>query len=118
MTQHDPGVTLRQMLDYARGIADLIRGRSRSELEQNFEFQWAVLRGLEILGEAANRLHEDFHARYPMIPWRQMIGMRNRLVHGYENVNLNAVWTAAIERVPPLIAELERVIPEWPIAED
>ena len=112
MTQHDPLVTLRQMIDFARGLAEIARGRSRPDLDTNQEFHWAVLRGLEVLGEAARRLPDDFRDRYPAIPWRQIIGMRNQLIHGYENVDMEAVWRALHERVLTLSDDLVRILGE------
>jgi uncharacterized protein with HEPN domain len=83
MTRHDPGVTIRQLLDHAQGLLEIAQGRERSHLDTDRTFQWAVLRGLEVLGEAARRLPSDFHTRYPAIPWQNLIGMRNRLIHAY-----------------------------------
>lgn len=89
MTRHDPGVTLRQMRDFAEDLPEIIEGKTREDLDSVKPLPWALLQGLQILGEAATRLPREVHARYPELPWRQMIGMRNRLIHGYDDVNLD-----------------------------
>jgi uncharacterized protein with HEPN domain len=118
MTRHDPGVTIRQLLDHARGLLEIAQGRERSHLDTDRTFQWAVLRGLEVLGEAARRLPSDFHTRYPAIPWQNLIGMRNRLIHAYENVNMDIVWSVIRDRLPAIVLELEGILPDWPLPED
>ena len=63
---------------------------------------------VEIVGEAASRLSPEDQARYPSIPWREIIGMRNRLVHGYDAIDLNVLWDTIRIDLPPLIDELKR----------
>jgi uncharacterized protein with HEPN domain len=77
-----------------------------SRLHQN-----AVIRALEVLGEAANRVSLDFRAGRPGIPWREMTAMRHRLVHGYADVRLGLVWTVVQDHLPPLIAALTPMVP-------
>jgi uncharacterized protein with HEPN domain len=72
----------------------------------------ALTRLLEIVGEAANRLSEDTRGKYAQIPWPQIIGLRNRLVHGYDAVDLDILWDIARQDLPPLIAALERIVEE------
>jgi len=71
-----------------------------------------LVRLVEIVGEAAAGVSPDGQAEYPSIPWRQIIGMRNRLVHGYESVDLDVLWDTIEDDLPPLIAELERILGE------
>ena len=70
----------------------------------------ALLKSLEIIGEAANGVSSVTQNRYPGIPWRDIIGMRNRLVHVYFDVDLDLVWDTIRTDLPPLIVELERVL--------
>ena len=70
----------------------------------------ALLKSLEIIGEAANGVSSVIQNRYPGIPWRDIIGMRNRLVHVYFDVDLDLVWDTIRTDLPPLIVELERVL--------
>ena len=73
--------------------------------------QSAVIRKLEVLGEAAGRVSRSFCAAHPEIPWREMTGLRHRLVHGYGEVRLDIVWRVTTEKLPGLIATLCPLIP-------
>jgi uncharacterized protein with HEPN domain len=77
-----------------------------SDLHQN-----AVVRTLEIIGEAASRVSQDTRDAHPNVPWPQMIGMRHRLIHEYFRVDLATVWDTVQNDLPPLIALLEPLIP-------
>ena len=67
-----------------------------------------------IIGEAASRISEETRARHPNIPWTQIIGMRNRIVHGYFAIRLDRVWQTVQDDLPPLIAQLEALVPPEP----
>ena len=69
-----------------------------------------IARNLEIIGEAAKRLSDDFKSMHPDIPWRQITGMRDKLVHDYLSVNYNIVWDAVKEDLPPLEEKLRKII--------
>lgn len=66
---------------------------------------------LGIVGEAANCVSADFREQHPHIPWKKMIELRNRLIHGYFDINLDIVWDTVLEDLPPLIAAIEKIIP-------
>lgn len=70
----------------------------------------AIVKIAEIVGEAANRLSTDDQLRYPTIPWKEIVGMRNRLVHGYDAIDLDVLWDTVHIDLPPLIDELERIL--------
>jgi uncharacterized protein with HEPN domain len=110
MTQRDTTLTLGQMLDAARRAVAITSGRTREELDTDELLDLAVVRILEILGEAANRVPKDDQVRYPDIAWSEIVSMRNRLIHGYDNVDLDVVWQVVTEDVPALVAELERIM--------
>ena len=110
MSRHDLQVRLRHMLAYATEAVALMRGRRRADLDIDRALGLAVLRCLEIVGEAANRVPVAIRRRYPKIPWPQIIGMRNRLIHGYDIVDYDIIWSTVAEDLPPLIAELERTL--------
>ena len=99
------------MLEYAREAVSLTQGRSRADLDNDRAIGLAVARCLEIVGEAAARLPEEVQKHYPAIPWPQIIAMRNRLIHGYDLVDYDIVWSTVSEDLPPLIAELEKMVP-------
>jgi uncharacterized protein with HEPN domain len=110
MSRDDPQVRLRHMLDYAREAVALMRGRKRGDLDRDRALGLAVLRCLEIVGKAANQVPDGIRRRYSNIPWAQIISMRNRLIHGYDIVDYDIVWSTVCEDLPPLVAELERII--------
>jgi uncharacterized protein with HEPN domain len=72
--------------------------------------QDAVIRQFEIIGEATKRLSVDFRARYPEVPWKDMAGMRDKLIHDYLNVDLRVVWDTVAKDVPFLIGNIQRII--------
>lgn len=74
----------------------------------------AVTKSIEIIGEAAARISGEFRAAHPEIPWADAVGMRNRLVHGYFEINLDIVWATAAEDVPALASLLRRIVEDEP----
>jgi uncharacterized protein with HEPN domain len=72
--------------------------------------QLAVVRLLEIIGEAATRTTEAIREEHPAIPWRQISGMRNRLIHGYDSVDLDIVWSVLTGDLPDLVAQLDAIV--------
>ena len=110
MPQHDDIVRLRHMLEYGREALDLIKGRQRADLESDRTLELALTRLLEVVGEAANRVSEEARKKYPQIPWQQVVGLRHRLVHGYDAVDLDILWDIVEQDLPPLIAALEEIV--------
>lgn len=110
MPQHDPQVRLRHMLDYAREAITMMTGKTRADLDTDRILGLATLRCLEIIGEAASRIPESVRQQHPQITWAQIIGMRNRLVHGYDLVDYDIIWNTVTEDLPPLITELEKIV--------
>ena len=105
-------VRVHDMLEAAQKIRDLVAGRSRQSFDQHEVLQLALRYLVLMVGEAAYNVSRERRARYSRIPWEQIIGMRHRLVHGYSAVDLNVLWVAVTENVPPLIAELEQIMDE------
>lgn len=114
MSQHDDAVTLRQMLNHAEEIRELLRAKRRSSLDKNRVLALAIIRLLEVLGEAANRVSPDVKRRNPGIPWLQIVGLRNRLIHAYDVVDLDVLWLIVKHDLPRLIRELEKITPPRP----
>jgi uncharacterized protein with HEPN domain len=79
-----------------------IAGMSFEEFSSDEKTQFAVVRALEVIGEATKRLPSDLKGRYPSLPWREMAGMRDKLVHDYFGVNLQVVWETALDEAPGL----------------
>ncbi len=110
MSQHDDTVSLRHMLDHAREAAEFAKGKSRNDLDRERPLQLILARLVEVIGEAAARVSPATRERLVDVPWRQLINMRNRLIHGYDTIDLGLVWKTTQEDLPPLIAALERVL--------
>jgi uncharacterized protein with HEPN domain len=106
----DDRLHLEQMLDAARRVNRLAREWGRRDFDDEDVVQLASLQLIQRLGEAASRLTADFRAAHPELPWAQMIGMRNRIVHSYDDVDPEIIWQVASADVEPVIAALERVL--------
>ena len=110
MPQSRTEVALRHMLDFAKEACAFVQGKSQSDLESNRMFSLAITRLLEIIGEVGNRIPSEERTPYPEIPWSQIIGMRNRLIHGYDFVDFDVLWQTVIEDLPPLIEAIEKIL--------
>ena len=106
----------RGLADYAADI--LTSCREVEEFTEGMDFAAfaadkktinAVVRSLEVLGEAAKRIPEDVRARYPAIPWKRMTGMRDKLIHEYSGVDLEIVWAVVKDELPPLLPHIAQL---------
>ena len=107
MSRRDDEVSLQDMLDHAREAGDLLGDMDGEGLSRNRVTQLALTRLIEIVGEAANRVSTAAQQENPQIPWPQIIGMRNRLVHGYDVIDCDVLWDTVANDFPALIAGLE-----------
>lgn len=112
MSRHDDRITMRQMLDNARQARAMTHGRKRSDLDSDSMFRLALTHLVEIIGEAASRISPSTREKHRQIPWVNIVGMRNRLIHGYDVVDLNLLWDTVETDIPPLIRQLEAIITE------
>jgi uncharacterized protein with HEPN domain len=108
----DDRLTAEQMLAAVRRIRGVVRGQTRQAFEADEIRQLALLHLIQMLGEAASRTSAAFRDAHPELPWGQMVGMRNRIVHGYDHVDPDIVWRVATEDVEPVLAALERMLAE------
>jgi uncharacterized protein with HEPN domain len=115
MTAIDDLTRIRHMRDAGKEILDFTIGSSQSSFAANRMLQLAIVKDLEIIGEAANNVSIECQDRYSYIPWRAMVGMRNRLVHAYFGINLDVIWQTVQQDLPPLIDSLERALQELEI---
>lgn len=109
--QRDDAIRLRHMLDAAKEARSFIQNKTRSSLDTERQLELALVKCIEIIGEAANRITNECRKDLPQIPWANIVGMRNRLIHAYFDINRDILWTTVSEDLPPLIAELEKNVP-------
>ncbi len=109
MSDHDDRVRLRHMLDYAREAVVLTQNRSREDLSRDRLLQLGLVRLVEIIGEAAAKVTRETRSQYPHIPWLQITGMRNRLIHGYDSVDYDILWQTIKTDLPDLIVGLQQM---------
>ena len=88
----------------------ILQGKTRADLDNDRLLNLALTRLLEIIGEAANHVPDSVQGKYPNLPWLQMIGLRNRLIHGYDNVDFDILWVIVTQDLPGLIAQLESIL--------
>jgi len=110
MTRHDDTVALRHMLDYSKTAQRLIAGRSCQDLDTDEMLQLALARAVEVVGEAAARVSSERKQTHPEIAWTQIISARNRLIHGYDAIDLNVLWHIVTLDLPSLIQQLEAIL--------
>jgi len=111
MTRRDDDtLRLRHMLDDARTARRLARGRGRADLEDDESLSLALIRAVEVIGEAAARVSPTTQVLYADIPWRQIVGTRNRLIHGYDAVDHDVLWDIIELDLPPMIQQLQDIL--------
>jgi len=101
---------LGHMLEAIARIRRYVGRRRRTGFLRNTLLQDAVIRNIEIVGEAAGRISAEFIGRTPAIPWREIVGMRHRLIHGYLLVNLDTVWEVVERDLPALERDLRALV--------
>ncbi len=106
----DDLVRLRHMLDSAQEAVELIDGKSRVDLDSNRVLSLALVRPLEIVGEAASKVTVATREQTPNIPWSQIVSLRHRLIHGYDTINMDIFWKILTGDLPALIAQLQKSV--------
>ncbi len=101
------------MLDTARSATNKVRGQSREEFDQDENLRLALAHMIQVLGEAARRASPAFQQAHPEVPWKQIIGMRHKVVHDYLHVDFDIVWAVVTADLPPLIGHLEKFVPPF-----
>lgn len=107
---HDSGHLL-DILSSARMIRSYIESVALDEFLRDTKLQDSVIRRLEIIGEAAGRISVQFREKHPEVPWSEMRGMRNRMIHHYDDVDLHIVWNTAQDNIPQLLELLDPLVP-------
>jgi uncharacterized protein with HEPN domain len=101
---------LRHMLDFARKAVKFTRGKQRSDLDSNEMLAMATIHLVEMLGEASRNITPELQQSYPEVPWEAISGTRNRLAHGYMDIDLDIIWTIVTQDLPPLIKHLRHIL--------
>ena len=112
MSRNDDSVRLRHMLDACRKAVEFTTDRTAGNLEDDEMRLLALLRLLEVIGEAASGVSDDLKSRHPDLPWRQMTATRNRLIHGFFDVDPLIVWNIVTQDIPSLITKIQTLISE------
>lgn len=102
-------IRVQHILDAAREAVGFIKNRHRQDLDTDRQLNLSVVRLLEITGEAARGISTEFLRDHPDVAWKKMAGMRDRLVHGYFDINLDIVWETLKDDLPGLIEQLEKI---------
>ncbi len=110
MSKRDDLTLLKDMRDAAQTAVGAVRGRCRADLSNDHVWMLGLVKCVEIIGEAAGHVGMETRRRLAGLPWPEMVGMRNRLVHGYFEIDEDQVWSAVTEDLPRLIALLDEAI--------
>ncbi|RMF33485.1 MAG: DUF86 domain-containing protein [Chloroflexi bacterium] len=110
--KYDDSVYLQHILDAIARIEEYLEGVDEEGFYRQYLVQDGVIRQLEIIGEAVKRLSKDLRDRYVHVPWQDIAGMRDKLIHDYFGVDLETVWLTAKEDIPVLKAEVTKILDE------
>jgi uncharacterized protein with HEPN domain len=110
MSKRDLGLYLEDINTSINKIRKYTRGMNYSEFKKDHKTVDAVIRNLEIIGEAAGKLPSEFKKKHPQVPWRKMIGLRNRVAHEYFGIDIEILWTTIHYDLPYLKKEVKKLI--------
>jgi uncharacterized protein with HEPN domain len=103
-------VRLQHLVDALNSAIRFVQGRERDDLDTDEMLLFALVRAIEIAGEAASQVTAETRARLPDLPWSSIVGMRNRLVHAYFDINRDILWTTVTEAAPLLAERVKNVL--------
>ena len=108
--RQDDLIRLRHIRDAATEALGFGRDRRREDLDHDRQLVWALVKAIEIIGEAASKVSQESQDLLTNIPWRNIVGMRNRLVHAYFDINLDILWKTVVEGLPPIAEEIKQFL--------
>ncbi|MDA8257274.1 MAG: DUF86 domain-containing protein [Betaproteobacteria bacterium] len=103
----DDAVRIRHMIDAAESALDFTRGRTRIDLDKDTMLQFALVRAVEVVGEAASKISAEGRAELPQVRWAAIMVMRNRLAHAYFEIDMDILWITLQQALPALLAQLK-----------
>ncbi|MEW6350114.1 MAG: HepT-like ribonuclease domain-containing protein [Thermodesulfobacteriota bacterium] len=106
----DDRIRLRHMIEAAQEATRFAEHRQRKDLDEDRMLTLALMKAIEIIGEAASKLSSELRETYPEIPWPAILGVRNKLVHAYFQIDLDVVWRTTVNELPGLIQSLTDII--------
>lgn len=110
MTRHDPLLRLRHMYEYASEAVELLGDRTTEQVEDDRVLQLALVRLVEVVGEAATQVPADFRVLHPDLPWREASSMRNLLIHGYDIIRIDILVNTIRDDLVPLARQLQAIL--------
>jgi len=109
--QREDAIRIRHMIEAAQNAQQFMAGRQRSDLDADRMLLFAVVQALQIVGEAASKISHETRSSASSVPWAQIVGMRNRLVHAYADIDRDVVWKTVTEEIPALLPLLLPLLP-------
>jgi uncharacterized protein with HEPN domain len=106
----DDRIRILHMVDAAESVEQFATGKKREDLDTDRMLLFAIVRAIEVIGEAASKVTDETKATSPGIPWISIIGMRNRLIHGYFDIDSDVVWKTVTEEIPELHRSLKLLL--------
>ncbi len=110
MLREEDEVRLRHIIDAANEAVGYAEGREREDLDSDRQLVHSLVRCVEIIGEAASKVAPELRDAHPEVPWSRIVGMRNRLIHAYFDVNLAILWKTVNDELPSLIGTVEVIL--------
>lgn len=101
---------LRDMLEASAKAIQFVKDVDFEAFSKNEEKVYAVIRAFEMIGEAAKNIPKSIRERYVDVPWDEMIGMRNKVIHGYFGVDVKVIWKTIHEDLPPLQSRIAKIL--------
>ena len=106
-------IRIRHMIDATESALRFVKARSRADLDRDEMLTFALVRAIEVIGEAASKVTVEGRAELPGVPWAAVTGMRNRLIHAYFDINLDILWATVEQALPKLLGQLKSIeLPE------